>query len=465
MTYWLVRAKWNQDDKINEFVHHNKWINGYEGEKFCNEVNSIQKDDLLILADGPYIRYFGKCTQNYMDGTHIKVDKWLEIKPFYLSGKGAYIKTISKIRNTKIKNSIDDAISNALGRIQISALEIENFTVFKKVNIAFSKGLNIIIGENATGKSHLLRLIYSIIKTNNHLSLNNSFDKTSFQRKAAQDLSNIFCVEKVGNLVHKSKNDVKEAAIKLDFSKYSLKLIFRQKSEVEVTIEALPEKLFEKKAVFIPTKEMLSIFPGFTLLYRRREIEFDETYYDLCSALELPLLKNIHSYPEKYDIIKSFEDILNGKIKIENGRFYLETRDKGSLEITIIAEGIRKIALLSYLISNDSLDKDSILFWDEPESNLNPRLIKRIAKTLLELSSYGVQLFIATHSLFLLKELEILKTKQSNMKYFSLSMQDDYIEVIQGNTIEDLEELVSLDEELEQSERFMDKELNSEVNE
>ena len=217
-------------------------------------------------------------------------------------------------------------------------------------------------------------------------------------------------------------------------------------------------------AVFIPTKEILSIFPGFTLLYRRREIEFDETYYDLCSALELPLLKNIQSYPDKYDIIKSLEDILNGKIKIENGRFYLETMEKGSLEITIIAEGIRKIAMLSYLISNDSLDKDSILFWDEPELNLNPRLIKKIAKTLLKLSSHGVQLFIATHSLFLLKEIEILKTKQSNIKYFSLSMREDSIEVIQGNTIEDIDEFVSLDEELEQSERFMDKEHISEVN-
>jgi predicted ATPase len=217
-------------------------------------------------------------------------------------------------------------------------------------------------------------------------------------------------------------------------------------------------------AVFIPTKEILSIFPGFTLLYRRREIEFDETYYDLCSALELPLLKNIQSYPDKYDIIKSLEDILNGKIKIENGRFYLETMEKGRLEITIIAEGIRKIAMLSYLISNDSLDKDSILFWDEPELNLNPRLIKKIAKTLLKLSSHGVQLFIATHSLFLLKEIEILKTKQSNIKYFSLSMREDSIEVIQGNTIEDIDEFVSLDEELEQSERFMDKEHICEVN-
>ena len=43
-------------------------------------------------------------------------------------------------------------------------------------------------------------------------------------------------------------------------------------------------------------------------------------------------------------------------------------------------------------------------------------------------------------------------------------MQEDSIEVIQGNTIEDIDEFVSLDEELEQSERFMDKEHISEVN-
>ena len=41
----------------------------------------------------------------------------------------------------------------------IDYLYLNNFTVFKTLNIEFSKGVNIFIGENGTGKSTLLKLI------------------------------------------------------------------------------------------------------------------------------------------------------------------------------------------------------------------------------------------------------------------------------------------------------------------
>ncbi len=458
MNYWLVRAKWGADDKTGEFLKNNEWMNGYEGTKFLSEVNSVQNEDILLLADGSYVRYYGRCVENPNNGTSIYVDEWIEIKPLYVEAKGAYVKTISKISNSKTKKEIDIAVSktrSSLDILKISAIEMEGFTVFKTQKLNFSNGLNIIIGENATGKSHLLRLIYSIVKTNNQIVISNSLTKTALQRKIAEDLGNVFSVERVGNLVQKSKEI---STIKLNFTKYAIEFAIHPKSEKEVTIKSVPEKLFEKKGIFVPTKEMLSVFPGFTLLYRRREIEFDETYYDLCSALEAPLLRKLHSYPEKIEIIESLEKILNGKIKIKNGRFYLDTKDKGSLEITMIAEGFRKLAMLSYLIANDSLDKDSILFWDEPESNLNPKLIILIAKTLLALSSYGVQIFIATHSLFLLKEIEILKTEKYDIKYFSLALREGAATTIQTDDIEDIDELVLLDEELKQSDRYLENE-------
>ncbi len=352
MNYWLLRAKWESEDKTNEFLQNNDWINGYGDGRFLNVVNSVKEGDILLLADGSYIRYYGNCIDNPKDGTHIYVDKWIEIKPLYIEAKGARIKTISHIKDLKIKKSIENALSNTLSSrdiLEISSLKIENFTVFNQCEFQFSNGLNIIIGENASGKSHLLRLIYSVIKTNNHIALEGSLSKSMLQRRIAKDLTNVFAVEKVGNLVQKTNQEPKTAELKLNFTKYNLCFTIRPKSEVEVGMERVPEKLFEKKEVFIATKEMLSIFPGFTLLYRKREIEFDETYYDLSSALEAPLLKNIANYPKKKEILENLEKILNGTIKIDNGRFYIETNDKGSLEITMLAEGLRKVAMLSYL--------------------------------------------------------------------------------------------------------------------
>ena len=45
----------------------------------------------------------------------------------------------------------------------LKTLEVKNFTAFPKARLDFAKGLNVIIGENGTGKTHLLKLPYSVM--------------------------------------------------------------------------------------------------------------------------------------------------------------------------------------------------------------------------------------------------------------------------------------------------------------
>lgn len=66
----------------------------------------------------------------------------------------------------------------------------------------------------------------------------------------------------------------------------------------------------------------------------------------------------------------------------------------------LVAEGLRKLAMLARLISTGVLLEQGYLFWDEPESNLNPKLIKILAKVILSLAEQGDSDFIASHSLF-----------------------------------------------------------------
>jgi len=45
----------------------------------------------------------------------------------------------------------------------IKSLHIESFTVFSQAALEFGKHLNLFVGENGTGKSHLLKLAYSML--------------------------------------------------------------------------------------------------------------------------------------------------------------------------------------------------------------------------------------------------------------------------------------------------------------
>ena len=85
-----------------------------------------------------------------------------------------------------------------------------------------------------------------------------------------------------------------------------------------------------------------------------------------------------------------------------------------------MAEGLRKIALLWQLIKNGTLEKGTVLFWDEPEANINPKYIPVIAELLLMLESEGVQIFISTHDYFLSKYIEVKRNKNSKVQYISL---------------------------------------------
>lgn len=115
--------------------------------------------------------------------------------------------------------------------------------------------------------------------------------------------------------------------------------------------------------------------------------------------------------------------------------------------------------MLARLISTGVLLDKGYLFWDEPETNLNPKLIKVLAKSIVHLASEGIQIFIATHSLFLLRELEILTEeniyKKLASRYFSLKIEENTVLLEQGDKIDDLQTIASLDEELMQSDRFL----------
>ena len=68
-------------------------------------------------------------------------------------------------------------------------------------------------------------------------------------------------------------------------------------------------------------------------------------------------------------------------------------------------------------------------------------------------------MFVATHSLFLIRELEILAQRDDfrgvDQRYFALAIRRDEVRVEQGDTADDLQTLMLLNENLQQSDRYL----------
>ena len=289
----------------------------------------------------------------------------------------------------------------------IERLQLEQFTAFNYLDLQFSPGINVIIGKNGTGKTHILKVLYSVIAA-------------LYEGKHINDkIVNVFLPKgkNIDRLVRKYRGKG-ISKVKITLNDKIVGLNFSTVTIANVEHKTLRNEEIDQP-VFIPVKEMLSNAPGFLSLYESREIHFDETYKDILIKAFLP--RNRGRVPkESVKLMNIIQKSIEGKVIEKNETFYLKNK-RGELEFDLLAEGMRKFGLLWLLIQNGTLTEGSTLFWDEPEANLNPSMLETLVTIFLQLQSNGVQIFIATHNYVLLKQLELQKTSKDNVTFFSLS--------------------------------------------
>lgn len=340
----------------------------------------------------------------------------------------------------------------------IKSLSTTNFTVLKQTTFEFG-ALNVIHGENGAGKTHLLKLLYagkSVMVPSARSEAPESPNKGWLQLHLANKLKSVFRPDALGRLTSR-KVGRNRAEVKLDFGQgCALDFSFDTSSKTEVRVDQLPGRWAEGTPVYLPTRELLTIYPGFISLYETSALPFEEIWRDLCILLGAPLSRG----PRESAIGKlldPLEQVLGGSIVLEHDRFYLKSA-AGHMEMHLVAEGLRKLGMITRLIATGQLTQAGTLLWDEPETNLNPRLIKEAARVICGLARGGVQVVIATHSLFLMRELEILLSgdfKGLDTRFIGLSLTAEGVKVQQGPSPDDAGDVVALDENLEQSDRFM----------
>lgn len=341
----------------------------------------------------------------------------------------------------------------------LKRLKVNNFGVLPSDTFEFASGINVFVGENGSGKSQVIKLLYSLLKT--QYSIDEAISKDALEKAIAGKLIRVFRPEKLGRLVQRTHGrNRSDVTLEVGTRKNKLSFGFANTSSSNVQLDATPAHFNSTAPVFLPTRELATLAPWFVSLYDHFNVEFEETWYDTVSLLGAPTMRGPRD-ARVATLITPLERALQGHVEVDNntGRFYVRMPGRGRLEIALVAEGLRKIAMLARLITSGTLFEQGYLFWDEPEANLNPRLIKIIAKTIIHLAQFGIQVFIATHSLFLLRELELLADTSEfsdvPARYFSLVLGPEGTVLEQANDLNEIDTIVSLDESVDQSLRAM----------
>lgn len=299
--------------------------------------------------------------------------------------------------------------------MSLTKLHCERFTAFEKLTLELSPGINVFIGANGTGKTHLMKVAYA------------ACDLTKTKMSFAEKLNRVFLPSgrAIGRLVKRQKVSAKGSVevhranlkIRASFSNHT------EKPESATVVGQTDWMAQPMESVFIPVKEMLSNGPGFRSLYAQREIHFEEIYSDILDRAYRPALRGPADKARKA-LLGRLQRAIDGKVIVAKDEFFLKNR-QGNLEFTLLAEGIRKLGLLWTLIQNGTLQNGSVLFWDEPETNLNPRMFGTLMQIMLDLQRAGVQVFMATHDYVILKELDLRKNDTDKIVYHSLFHDDN----------------------------------------
>lgn len=306
-------------------------------------------------------------------------------------------------------------------RTVLQQIILENFCQHEQLQWQSLQNINLIIGENSSGKTILLKAIYSALRVLEQFGKGN--DKRELADILAEKLYWTFQVEALGDLVEKGKS-----ALNFSMIEDSAEFCFTFGKDTNMKISKIRNTFDtprQNKAVFIPAKEVLSLF---NIILKSRDQDslfgFDDTYLDLVKALQIAPQRG-RNFDAFADGRKKLEQVIKGKIEYDDQKneWYYK-RGNARFTIGMTSEGVKKIAIFNRLLSNRYLDNHAVIFIDELESALHPKAISDYLDMIFELSQAGVQFFIATHSYFVIKKLYLL-AKMHNLSVPVLSLTVD----------------------------------------
>ncbi len=247
---------------------------------------------------------------------------------------------------------------------------------------------------------------------------------TELESKISKKLKNTFQISDLGIL----KNSNENIYIKLDIGTVEIasnsQIDFEFSDSGVESIQKLSNIIFLDSPIFLKLrkaldkKEPLPLFSEDKGKYLTGIPKYIEDLY-----------KNIDKeYIEKLDFEETkgkIATIINGDVSIANGQIIYKCGGK-DIPISLTAMGVSSFAILYLLIKSNTLKKGSYLIIDEPEVHLHPDWQVLLMEILYELAQQGVHVVIASHSIEIIKYLEVfLKEKEDADEIIAINYMSD----------------------------------------
>lgn len=318
----------------------------------------------------------------------------------------------------------------------IKSLYLNNFMLFDEIEFNDFARINLFIGENDTGKTSVLKVLYSIAS-----GIEDYSDNVRIKYTALGYSPGIELVLKLPGSFSTSEKDL----IKTNNDHFSIKCNVENSDKIEDILLKFqlkpdlknyeyehkpPRMVYDFNTIFIPPKEILSIKNAINLSSGKLN-DFDDTYIDLVKSIETPI--NIED-SNRLDVFRNHKkyDWYDGQVQIieENGgKRPVFIKNNIKFEIHNVAEGIKKLGIFPVLESFGHLTKKTILFIDEPENSVHPKALRELMRFFYDISKEGVQIFMASHNQFVVQQLRnIAKINNYSINCYSLLKEKDSIQ-------------------------------------
>lgn len=155
----------------------------------------------------------------------------------------------------------------------LTRVQLRNFTAFAELDLELSPGINVLVGANGTGKTHLMKVCYAACEASKYAVISLDAPHIPIFGKLAR----IFLPTRLslGRLARKPYRGTK-ADITISRRNPKIDLSFTIPEEDDpgamsgehplMNLSSIPWGQDRIECVYIPTKEMLSSAPGFRSL-------------------------------------------------------------------------------------------------------------------------------------------------------------------------------------------------------